>query len=101
MTSNSDWIPASREMSRNLPTEHMDNEEDVVLDNMFLSPNIMKDMDENLKDQYFNKLSEADMLVFNLHGSCDPNHSGFYSTGLAFSIDMLNRTSAKVFNTVA
>lgn len=101
MTSNSDWIPASREMSRNLPTEHMDNEEGVVLDNMFLSPKIMKDMDENLKDQYFDKLSEADMLVFNLHGSCDPGHSGFYSTGLAFSIDMLNSTSAKVFNTVA
>lgn len=101
MTSNSDWIPASREMSRNLPTEHMDNEEDVVLDNMFLSPEIMEDMDEDLAERYFEKISDADMLVFNLHGACDPEDSGFYSTGLAFSIDMLQKTGAKVFNTVA
>ena len=101
MTSNSDWIPASREMSRNLPTEHMDNETDVVLDNMFLSPNIMEDMDEDLEERYFEKIGEADMLVFNLHGSCDPDSSGFYSKDLAFSISMLEESGAKVFNTVA
>ena len=101
MTSNYDWIPASREMSRNLPTEHMDNEENVVLDNMFLSPDIMEDMDEDLSDLYFEKLSEADMLVFNLHGACNPNDSGFYSSGLAFSIDMLQQSNARIFNTVA
>ena len=72
MTSNSDWIPASREMSRNLPTEHMDNEVDVVLDNMFLSPSIMEDMDDDLSERYYEKLSEADMLMFNLHGACNP-----------------------------
>lgn len=101
MTSNYDWIPASREMSRNLPTEHMDNEEEVVLDNMFLSPNIMEDMDEELAEQYYGKLSEADMLVFNLHGACNPEDSGFYSCGLAFSIDMLRESNARIFNTVA
>jgi hypothetical protein len=101
MTSNYDWIPASREMSRNLPTEHMDNEEEVVLDNMFLSPNIMEDMDEELAEQYYEKLSEADMLVFNLHGACDPEDSGFYSNDLAFSIDMLKESNARIFNTVA
>lgn len=101
MTSNYDWIPASREMSRNLPTEHMDNEEEVVLDNMFLSPNIMEDMDDELADQYYEKLSEADMLVFNLHGACNPEDSGFYSSGLAFSIDMLRESNARIFNTVA
>ena len=101
MTSNYDWIPASREMSRNLPTEHMDNEEEVVLDNMFLSPNIMEDMDEELAEQYYGKLSEADMLVFNLHGACDPEDSGFYSNDLAFSIDMLKESNARIFNTVA
>lgn len=101
MTSNYDWIPASREMSRNLPTEHMDNEEEVVLDNMFLSPSIMEDMDEELAEQYYGKLSEADMLVFNLHGACNPEDSGFYSSGLAFSIDMLKKSNARIFNTVA
>lgn len=101
MTSNYDWIPASREMSRNLPTEHMDNEEEVVLDNMFLSPSIMEDMEEELAEQYYEKLGEADMLVFNLHGACDPDDSGFYSNGLAFSIDMLKKSNARIFNTVA
>lgn len=101
MTSNVDWIPASREMSRNLPTEHMDNEENVVLDNMFLSPDIMEDMEEDLGELYYEKLSEADMLMFNLHGACDPNDSGFYSSGLAFSIDMLQQSNARIFNTVA
>lgn len=101
MTSNFDWIPASREMSRNLPTEHMVNEENIVLDNMFLSPNIMVDMDEDLSDRYAEKLSEADMLVFNLHGACAPEDSGFYSNGLAFSIDMLQDSNARIFNTVA
>ena len=101
MTSNYDWIPASREMSRNLPTEHMGNEEDVVLDNMFLSPSIMEDMDEELAERYYKKLSEADMLVFNLHGACAPQDSGFYSSDLAFSIDMLKKSNARIFNTVA
>lgn len=101
MTSNYDWIPASREMSRNLPTEHMDDEDEVVLDNMFLSPSIMEDMDDELAEQYYEKLSEADMLVFNLHGACDPEDSGFYSSGLAFSIDMLRESNARIFNTVA
>ena len=101
MTSNYDWIPASREMSRNLPTEHMDDEDEVVLDNMFLSPSIMEDMDDELAEQYYEKLSEADMLVFNLHGACNPEDSGFYSSGLAFSIDMLSESNARIFNTVA
>ena len=101
MTSFYNWIPASREMSRNLPTEHMDNKVDVVLDNMFLSPSIMEDMDEELKEMYFDKLSEADMLVFNLHGACAPDASGFYSNGLAFSIEMLQESNARIFNTVA
>lgn len=101
MTSNSDWIPASREMSRNLPTECLKNEENVVLDNMFLSPDIMEDMDPDLDNFYCDKLSDADMLMFNLHGACGPEDSGFYSTDLAFSIGMLHDSNAPIFNTVA
>jgi hypothetical protein len=61
----------------------------------------MEDMDEELAEQYYEKLSEADMLVFNLHGACNPEDSGFYSSGLAFSIDMLRESNARIFNTVA
>lgn len=101
MTSNYDWIPASREMARNLPTEHIDDEENVTLDNMFISPNIMANMDEGLDKIYTDSLSKADMLVFNLHGACDPGQSSFYSTDEAFSINMLEKSNARIFNTVA
>lgn len=101
MTSNIDWIPASREMSRNLPTERMENQDNVVLDNMYLSPAILKDMDDALRKRYYESLANADMLVFNLHGVCDPNFSGFYSHGLAFDKEMLKESRAKVLNTTA
>lgn len=101
MTSNADWIPASREMSRNLPTPHMENVEGETLDNMYLSPGVMVEMEDELGEKYYASLAAADMLVFNLHGACLPKQSGFYSTGLAFSIDTLNQTNAKIFNTVA
>ena len=103
MTSNVDWIPASREMSRNLPTPHMDDVEGETLDNMYLSPEVMAaDTNEDLQKRYNESLSDADMLVFNLHGACLPNESSFYySGGEAFTIDMLGKTNAKLFNTVA
>lgn len=101
MTSNADWIPASREMSRNLPTPSMENQEDVALDNMYISPSILADMDEELREKYYESLSEADMLMFNLHGACEHSMSGFYSSELAFSTDMLKESSARIFNTVA
>lgn len=61
----------------------------------------MVDMNEELADKYHSSLGQSDMLVFNLHGASDPSASGFYSEGLAFSIDDLRHTSAKIFNTVA
>ena len=101
MTSNVDWIPASREMSRNLPTECLEDSEDEVLDNMYISPDVVAEMNDDLREQYYSSLADADMLVFNLHGACQPNMSGFYSSELAFSTYMLAETNAKIFNTVA
>lgn len=101
MTSNRDWIPASREMSRNLPMPHLENDDDDVLDNMFISPNILQTMPDNLSRKYYAELAAADMLVFNLHGSNNEEEDGYYSTALAFSVDMLQHTKASIFNTVA
>lgn len=102
MVSNKDWIPASREMSRNLPTPHMDDVEDETLDNMYISPEVMSEgMEEDLEERYHDSLAEADMLMFNLHGACRPEDSSFYSSGEAFTIDDLDFTNAKIFNTVA
>ena len=61
----------------------------------------MADMDEDLREAYYASLSGADMLVFNLHGACDPSMSGFYSNGLAFTTGMLRESNARIFNTVA
>lgn len=101
MTSNKDWIPASREMSRNLPMPHYENIEGETLDNMFISPDILVGMDDDLADTYYEAIDDADMLVFNLHGASSPEQSGFYSNDLAFSIHTLNHTNAPIFNTVA
>lgn len=101
MTSNADWIPASREMSRNLPTDLLEDKQGVTLDNMFISPEILAEMDEDIASEYYDALEKANMLVFNLHGSCDPEDSGFYSCDLAFEASMLERSFAKIFNTVA
>lgn len=101
MTTNEEWIPASREMSRNLPMRPIPDEENMVMDNMYISPMILADMDKDDCGEYYEDMKEADMLVFNLHGACEPNASGFYSSDLAFSIDMLENTNAQIFNTVA
>ncbi len=101
MTTNRDWIPASREMSRNLPITSMDNSEGYVLDNMYVSPNLYADKDSEVSEVYSRDIHYADMLVFNLHGACLPNQSGFYSNDLAFSINMLKSIGASIFNTVA
>ena len=101
MTSNLDWIPASREMSRNLPIISMPNHEGYVLDNMYISPNLYADLDSKEGKEYANAICNTDMLVFNLHGACLPEMSGFYSNDLAFSTNMCKRTGASIFNTVA
>lgn len=101
MTTHRDWIPASREMSRNLPTERLKDEDGLLLDRMYLSPDIMADLDDERSDLYYNSLSNANMLVFNLHGSCEPEKVGFYSNGLAFEPVMLTGGNAVLFNTVA
>ena len=101
MTTNRDWIPASREMSRNLPITSMDNSEGYVLDNMYVSPNLYADKDSEVSEVYSRDIHYADMLVFNLHGACLPNQSGFYSNALAFSTNMLKSIGATIFNTVA
>jgi hypothetical protein len=101
MITNRDWIPASREMSRNLPIASMSNREGYILDNMYVSPNYYADSESEEGRAYWNALENVDMLVCNLHGACMPAQSGFYSDNLAFSTAMGRRTHASIFNTVA
>lgn len=101
MTSNSSWLPASRTMSEHLPLIYHTDNEDLVEDNMYVSPPVAPDNDEAVVP-VSQSMGEAGMLLFNLHGAGQEGMSSFYSDeGEAFSTDMLEYTSARVFNTVA
>lgn len=101
MTSNSSWLPASRTMSEHLPLIYHTDDEDLVEDNMYVSPPVAPDNDEAV-EPVSQSMGEAGMLLFNLHGAGQEGMSSFYSDeGEAFSTDMLEYTSARVFNTVA
>lgn len=100
MTANADWIPASVTMSHHLPLLHREKNPDLVNSGMYVSPQLMAD-DPATQVSYIPEIKNAGMLVFNLHGADREGYSGFYSTGEAFSIEMLKQSNARVLNTVA
>lgn len=100
MASNNKWIPASATMSQHLPLLCCDNEPSLTRDRMYISPSLLTE-DSESTSKYIDSISQTGMLMFNLHGSDSPQYSGFYSSGEAFNIDMLKKSSARVFNTVA
>ena len=100
MTANADWIPASVTMSHHLPLLHREKNPDLVNSGMYVSPELMAD-DPVSQVSYIPEIKKAGMLVFNLHGADQEGYSGFYSTGEAFSIEILKQSNARVLNTVA
>lgn len=100
MTSFSDWLGASTTMSQHLPLICHQDDPELVLNRMYVSPKLLTD-DSCAMDIYKASLKEGDLLMFNLHGSDDPEYAGFYSVDEAFSPNLLGYTQAKVFNTVA
>lgn len=100
MTANASWLPASRTMSEHLPLLYHSDEPELVQDGMYVSPPVSADDDS--AGPLLQTLESVDMLMFNLHGADRHDMPGFYNDcGEAFSIDMLNETTARVFNTVA
>lgn len=101
MTANASWLPASRTMSEHLPLiEHADDDE-LVEDGMYVSPPVSPD-NEEAEEPLELSLEDSGMLLFNLHGSDGEGMSSFYSDrGEAFNMEMLEKTEARVFNTVA
>lgn len=100
MNSNSDWIPASATMSQHLPLLCETDDPELTRDRMYVSPGTITDNDYAM-DFYKSSISNAGMLMFNLHGADAPEMSGFYSSDEAFNPSMLSLSSARVFNTVA
>lgn len=107
MTSAESFLPAGNDMVRGLPMEELPKIPDVTSGNVFKSPRLATD-DEYVYKQYRKEISQADMLMFNLHGSDARGYSSFYGEGLsghntpeAFSCEMLKYSGARIFNTVA
>ena len=101
MTANASWLPASKTMSEHLPLVHHADDPDMVKHGMYVSPPIMTD-DEETTEPVYETLEETGMLLFNLHGADRADMSGFYSDeGEAFSLEMIEQSNARVFNTVA
>ena len=107
MTSTESWLPASNDMVRGLPVEEPPYIADATNGNMFVSPRLSIDDDYVIK-YYQREISQADMLMFNLHGADAHGYSSFYGEGLsghntpeAFSCDLLRYSGARIINTVA
>lgn len=107
MTSTESWMPASNEMVRGLPISAPPAIADATNDNMYISPSHATD-NARVMRHYQMDISNADMLVFNLHGSDARGYSSFYGEGLnghntpeAFCCEMLKKSGARIINTVA
>ena len=109
MTTTESWLPASKEMMRDLPVAKPKPIYGVTHEDMYVSPSLSCDCnDVRALRQYKRDLERADMLVFNLHGADAPNYSSFYGEGAtghntpeAFTIESIRNIGARVFNTVA
>lgn len=107
MTSTESWLPASNDMVRGLPVDELPKISDATNDSMYISPRLAAD-DNYVVKHYKRDIGEADLLMFNLHGSDVRGYSSFYGEGLnghntpeAFTCDMLKHSGARIINTVA
>lgn len=107
MTSTESWMPASNDMIKGLPVEEPPHITNATNGYLFVSPRLSVE-DTYVVKHYQKEISQADMLMFNLHGNDTPGYSSFYGEGLnghntpeAFSCDMFRYSGARIFNTVA
>ena len=106
MTSTASWIPASTAMVDKLPLINMRNvPEDAKRNGMYISPSVSIENDDVL-GVYEDSLQNADMLLFNLHGSDEEGSSCYFGQEgwdypEAISTDLMAETSARIVNTVA
>ena len=113
MTSNVEWTENSVTMSQHLPliyTKTNDSRE--IYKRMYMCPKLIVhteegNVDHKVLNDYETALQHAGMLLFNLHGSDSKGQSGFYcrdENGCypeSFNIELMQRSNARVFNTVA
>jgi hypothetical protein len=106
MTTAESWLPASNDMVRGLPVEEPPRIADATNGNLYVSPKLATN-DTYVIKHYQKDIAQADLLMFNLHGSDVRGYSSFYGEGLnghytpeAFSCEMLRHSGARIINTV-
>ena len=107
MTTTESWLPASNDMVRGLPVKEPPRIADATNGNLYVSPRLATD-DIYVIKHYQKDIAQADLLMFNLHGSDARGYSSFYGEGLkghntpeAFSCEMLRHSGARIINTLA
>ena len=113
MASNVEWTDNSVTMSQHLPLIYVDtDDEEEIYKRMYMCPKLVatdsggEEVDEEVLADYQKALDKAGMILFNLHGSDAEGNSGFYCNAEdgypeSFNIDLMRRSVARVFNTVA
>ena len=113
MASNVEWTDNSVTMSQHLPLIYVDtDDEEEIYKRMYMCPKLVatdsggEEVDEEVLTDYQKALDKAGMILFNLHGSDAEGSSGFYCNAEdgypeSFNIDLMRRSVARVFNTVA
>lgn len=103
MTTNRDWAENSGKVVEKLPLQTSTDDPSITYKNMYVSPKLDIRDAEAMKS-YKKSLADADLLLFNLHGSERqgmPYFFGGSGDSLAFSPAQLNETSSKVLITMA
>lgn len=115
-TSAYNWYMSVRGITENLPLLSLGADNRCWLSDIIISPNHSMG-DGPALHSYVSALEKADMLLFNTHGSNDPDISGFLGQGpapepgdeqigyverpLAFDVELLPYCKAKILNTLA
>lgn len=111
------WYLSTQLTVEGLPLLPLGPSNGIHIGDFFTSP-LLRLEDETTMSEYRSALSKAEMLLFNLHGSNDPDCPGFLGYGndvlgvdqygmavfevpLTFDISLLPQCKAKVFNTEA
>lgn len=106
MVTNKQWLTNSDNITNNIPLSNHADDPEISYKNMYVSPLLDAD-NASTMNNFKQSNSEADLLLFNLHGSPYEGYPSFYGEGddrkcyKAFSLKEMAESSSKVFYTIS
>lgn len=107
------WYFSTQKTVENMPLLPLGPNNGCHMGDIFVSP-LLRMSDGASMAEYTSALNKSDLLMFNLHGSHEPEATGFYGQGdvfadtqghleypTAFDIELLHQCKAKILNTEA